>query len=99
MMRPLGLLAVVVVILPVGPTLAQTPPSFAAPKDLKAGFDPTILGALPATPPTPPAEAVVVVPKIWSAGIELGMSGSTGNSEVFKIRVGTKWHADFSTCS
>lgn len=67
-----------------------TIPDFKAPKDLAAGFDPNgMLGANPVVkPPEGTWASEVLKEKIWSGGIELGLAGSSGNSDVFKIRTG-----------
>src|SRR5262249_46281604 len=63
-------------------------PDVALPKNLEAGFDAkTALGdALrPLLGDSPAGE---VLKRLWSGGIELGMAGSSGNSDVFKVRTG-----------
>lgn len=71
-------------------TAQPTIPNYAAPPDLSAGFDPNaMLGSVPKVkPPENSWAAEALKPKKWSGGIELGLAGSEGNSDVFKIRTG-----------
>lgn len=60
---------------------------------------------LPPPPPAPGGERVVVIPdgaapvppprRIWKGGIEFGVNGSEGNSDVFNVRLGA--NADRTT--
>lgn len=67
-------------------------PNYSAPKDLSAGFDPSaLLGSEPKVKPPENswiAELRKKPEKIWTGAIEMGLSGSTGNTDVFKIRTG-----------
>lgn len=67
-------------------------PNYSAPRDLSAGFEPNaLLGSEPKVKPPEDswiAEVRKKPEKIWSGGVELGLSGSTGNTDVFKIRTG-----------
>jgi putative salt-induced outer membrane protein YdiY len=76
------------------PTIWGQPsiPNYSPPKDLSAGFEPNaLLGSEPKVKPPEGSwiEQVRKKPeKIWSGNIELGLAGSTGNTDVLKIRTG-----------
>lgn len=84
------LLAVSIALILMGSAQGQSPPSFAAPKDLGAGFDPKLLGEPPKPVPgeAPILEALHAEPKFWSGGAELGLAGTSGNANVLKVRTG-----------
>jgi hypothetical protein len=69
-------------------------------KDLITPLIAAIFGKPKPAPPStkvqpPPPEAAILgipplppPPKIWAGGLELGLNGSAGNSDVLKIRIG-----------
>src|SRR5262245_56531881 len=81
----------IVLTLALGPAAAaQTMPDYSPPKDLSAGFDPnTLFGADPKVKrPDDSWAAEVLKDKIWSGGVELGLAGGAGSTNVFKFRTG-----------
>jgi hypothetical protein len=88
-------LAVWAVCLVGGSVLAQGPPPggvkyFGAPAGDK--FAPDALFPAPPAPPAPPPVADPLLPppppKIWAGGIDLGVNGTSGNSDLVNFRAG-----------
>jgi len=94
---------VLIALLSPAVTLAQRLDKSFAPPGGGGGFDPNaILGAPPPPPKKEDLPALQILealpppppPKIWSGGVEFGMNGSEGNSQVFKLRFGANAQRD-----